>query len=157
MPLKKAGSIIKNARWLPRLVQFFLGAVFVYASLHKIPDPGQFARIIYGYDLFPVYLINPMAVILPYFELFCGLALILNVYEKGGLLLINIMLLTFIIAISINLIRGHQFDCGCFSFSHNATGSNIELLVRDIVCLIAGMYLLMVRPRPRQDRMGASP
>lgn len=124
------------ARWL-------LGAVFVYASIHKIVDPKNFAKIIYGYYLFPNFSINLIAIILPLTELFAGLALILGIYPRSAALAINGMLLAFIFALSVNIARGHQFDCGCFSFGDRGyTYSAMQLLVRDIILFVLGLPVL---------------
>jgi putative oxidoreductase len=55
------------------------------------------------------------------------------------------LLFLFIVAISINLARGHEFDCGCFSFSPDVGRSAVSLLVRDILYLAAGLYVLFFR------------
>ena len=127
-------SIEMWARWI-------LGIVFVYASIHKIVYPADFAKIIYGYGLFPAMVINAMAIILPYVELFSGVCLLVGIWPRSAAILINGLLLVFILAISINLIRGHHFDCGCFSFkSKHLETSGIQLLIRDI--LLIGVVLV---------------
>ena len=124
------------ARWI-------LGVIFVYASIHKILEPAHFAKIIYGYYLFPDDSINLIAIFLPFLEIFAGTALLLGVYPRSAALLINIMLFAFIIAISINLVRGHEFDCGCFSFGERGyTSSATQLLVRDIIGFFLGLQIL---------------
>ena len=132
------------ARWV-------LGAVFVYASFHKILDPEHFAKIIYGYYLFPDSSINLIAIILPYIELFAGAALILGIYPRSAALIINVMLLAFIAAISINLIRGHEFDCGCFSF-----GVSARRFTMSSGTSIPGTLFFMYRAIPA-DFMGVMP
>ena len=125
--------------WGLRLI---LGLTFVWASWHKILAPDQFARILYGYGVFPGAAINLMAIAVPFVELIAGLCLISGLYKRSGLLLINAMLLVFILIISFNLIRGHQFDCGCFSFEGSReTASAVWLLVRDVLMLGAGLFL----------------
>ncbi len=129
--------------WLELIVRWVLGTMFLFACYHKILDPAHFAKIIYGYYLFPEYSINMIAIILPYLELFAGIALILGVYPRSAVLILNIMLFGFIIAISINLIRGHEFDCGCFYFSESGpTFSTVQLLIRDIICFFLGLHVL---------------
>lgn len=138
----KMKRLFQNS-WLELIVRWLLGTMFLFACYHKITEPAQFAKIIYGYYLFPEYSINLIAIILPYLEFFAAIALILGVYPKSAVLILNIMLFAFIIAISINLIRGHEFDCGCFSFSESGqTFSAIQLLIRDIVCFFLGLHVL---------------
>lgn len=117
-----------------------LGLMFLYACVHKIMDPSAFAKIIYGYGLLPGYLINVTAIVLPFVELYAGACLVLGVWPRSAAIVVNGMLGVFIIAITINLIRGHEFDCGCFSI-HEAgyTSSNVELLIRDLSWFIIGL------------------
>lgn len=125
--------------WVLRL---FLGCTFIFASWHKIVSPDQFATILYGYDIFPHQIINVLAIIMPFVELVCGLSLITGLLKRSGLLLINAMLICFIFLIAFNLIRGHEFDCGCFSLgTTKGVWSSVWLLIRDVVMLGAGIYL----------------
>ncbi len=50
----------------------FLGAVFLYACFSKIVHPDQFAKIVFGYGLFPDFSINLIAVLIPWMELFAA-------------------------------------------------------------------------------------
>lgn len=127
------------ARWL-------LGATFIYASYSKIMAPAVFAKIIYGYDLFPGILINLFAIILPFVELITGLALIVGFYPRSAALIINAMLLAFIVSLSINIIRGHEFDCGCFALdAGNPSTFSGSLLIRDFFYLGMGIYVIFYR------------
>jgi putative oxidoreductase len=133
-----------NNSWLELAARWFLGMIFLYASYHKIAAPAQFAKIIYGYYLFPDISINIIAIVLPFLELFSGLALILGIYPRSAALITNGMLLGFIIALSINLIRGQQFDCGCFPFGEGGHTYTVgQLLVRDIVFFVLGLQVLL--------------
>lgn len=129
--------------WIELLIRWLFGITFMYASYHKIVEPDQFAKIIYGYYLFPEFTINLIAIILPYLELLSGLALILGIYPRSALLILESMLFSFIVALSINFIRGHNFDCGCFSFSEPGYGySVLTLIVRDVIYFILGLHPL---------------
>lgn len=126
------------------LIKLILGITFVYAGYHKITDPAGFAKILYGYAIFPGFSINILAISIPFIELIAGFCLIFNILSRPALLLVNTLLLIFILMIGFNLLRGHQFDCGCFSFSsHPQTISNIYLLIRDLLLLLSGIYLWM--------------
>lgn len=139
-------KILKQVNGDARLeftVRVFLGAVFVYAGMHKILAPAHFAKVIYGYGLFPGAMINLTAIVLPFVELYAGIFLIAGIYPRAAALVICGMLMVFITAITINLIRGHEFDCGCFSFGEKESGmAVVELLIRDIVLFSAGSYVL---------------
>lgn len=133
--------------------RLILGITFITASLHKVIDPGKFAQIIYGYGLFPENLINLMAIIVPFLELFCGILLVLGIYKGGASLIVNIMLAGFIIAISTNLIRGYEFDCGCFTnTAANDAFNSVDLLLRDILLLGMGIMVFFSDrpPKPGQ-------
>ena len=127
------------ARWI-------LGITFIYASYHKLLAPAEFAQIVYGYELFPAAVINLVAIILPFMELIAGLALILGVYPRSAALIINLLLIAFIVILSINLIRNHEFDCGCFAFEEYGQSSNSRsLILRDIVYLVLGVHILFFK------------
>jgi putative oxidoreductase len=124
-------------------IRWLIGITFIYASYHKITEPAHFAKIIYGYYLFPEFIINLIAIILPYLELLSGIALILGIYPRSALLILEAMLFVFIVALSINLIRGYNFDCGCFSSGERGYGySVLSLLVRDVIYFILGLQSL---------------
>ncbi len=135
--------MILDNSWIELAARSILGVTFIYASYHKIVSPGDFAKIVYGYDLFPGVFINLIAIILPFLELLSGLALVLGIYPRSAALIVNGMLLAFIIALSINLIRGHDFDCGCFSVGDSGdTASSKQMPVRDIIYFSLGLHVL---------------
>jgi putative oxidoreductase len=139
-----------NNPWVEMAARWFLGVTFFYSAYHKIMDPAAFAKIIYGYKLFPAASINLIAIILPFFEIFSALALCMGVYPRSAALIIEAMLLGFIVAISMNLIRGVKFDCGCFSLGEAGhTISAIQLLVRDIFYFMLGLHILFYRKKRR--------
>jgi len=124
-------------------VRWLIGITFIYASYHKILEPAHFAKIIYGYYLSPEFIINLTAIILPYLELLSGIALILGIYPRSAMFILESMLFVFIVALSINLIRGYNFDCGCFSFGDRGYDySALGLLVRDVIYFILGLQSL---------------
>ena len=130
------------------LISMGLGIIFIVASYHKIIDPAKFAKIIYGYSIFPDFTINILAIIIPFIEFVAGTALILRIYTKASLSIINMLLISFIIIIGFNLLRGHEFECGCFYFdSDNQASSAIFLLIRDILLLLTGIFLWVKRTK----------
>jgi putative oxidoreductase len=116
--------------WLTIRVQLALGIFFVAASLPKIVDPPSFAHMIHNYRIVPGALVNLMALTMPWIELLCGLALILGIWTVAARSLIAALLVTFIIAISINLLRSNAIDCGCFDVT--AAGKSREERLGDM-------------------------
>jgi putative oxidoreductase len=116
----------KYGIWFVRSIQIGLGLLFIYASLDKIWNPGLFAKSISNYRLLPIPLLHLSAIILPWFELTCGLALVINRYQRVANLVIGSLLVVFILAIASAMFRGLDFNCGCFSV--DSTESNVGLL-----------------------------
>lgn len=132
--------------WLTIRVQIALGAIFVAAALPKITDPPSFAHMIYNYRILPGGLINISALVMPWLELLTGLALILGVWVRPARWLIGAMLVTFIVAISINLLRDNAIDCGCFDVG--AANKTHEEQIRDMWMVIVrdiGMLLMLAQ------------
>jgi uncharacterized membrane protein YphA (DoxX/SURF4 family) len=142
-------SIYSNS-WIELAARWILGLTFIYASLHKILAPADFAKIVYGYGLFPEISINLIAIMIPFLELITGLALIIGVYPRSAAITINGLLLAFIAVLAINLIRGHEFDCGCFSAAQNEYSSSPGVTIaQDIVYLALGMQIVLYKGNRR--------
>lgn len=140
--------------WLTVRVQIALGVVFVAAALPKIVDPPGFAHLIYNYRLAPPVLLNSMALLLPWLELLCGVALILGMWRRTAAILIGTMLVTFILAIGINLARDHAVNCGCFEVqsvnkTHQQLIGEMKLVIlRDLgLLLMVAQILAATSPR----------
>jgi putative oxidoreductase len=143
-------------------VQIALGIVFVIAALPKIADPPAFAHMIYNYRLVPGGVINAMALVLPWVELATGVGLILGVWKREAAIVAGLLLLVFLLAIGINLARGHAVDCGCFDV-RSAGKSRDELLsemrwvlIRDVgLLLLVAQVLAATGPR-RWNRVSSA-
>jgi putative oxidoreductase len=142
-------SILQNS-WVELAARWILGLTFIYAGYSKILAPADFAKIIYGYGLFPAKLINLIAIIIPFLELVIAIALILGFYPRSAAIIVNTLLLAFIIIISINLIRGHEFNCGCFALQNSADQvSSPSAILRDLVFLALGLQVFLFKQRRR--------
>ena len=135
-----------TSRWLTIRVQIALGVFFVAAALPKIADPPSFAHMVYNYRIVPGAFINLMALTMPWIELLSGLALILGIWKATARTIIAALLITFIIAISINLLRSNAIDCGCFDVT--AAGKSRDERLADMRLVIlrdAGMLLMALQ------------
>lgn len=130
--------------YLAVLSRLVLGAVFIAAALPKLRDPLGFANSIANYHLVPTGLINLMAIGLPMVEMVVGIALLVGLSTRANLLIVDVLLLIFIVAISLAMARGLDISCGCFSTAtaHSAHMTRSTLLW-DVVWVIMGIHALI--------------
>jgi uncharacterized membrane protein YphA (DoxX/SURF4 family) len=129
---------------IPLLVsRLILGGVFAYASFDKILHPYEFAEVVYNYQILPDGLVNLTAILLPWLELLVGLFLILGGWLPGASLICNLLLLVFFSMLVLNIARGLDIDCGCFTVSGGTSsgGQMLWYLFRDSIFLLMGLFL----------------
>jgi putative oxidoreductase len=102
----------RNILW--RIVALIVGGIFIYAGVIKGMDPVGFANDIDNYKILPWPLTVRLAFYLPWLEILCGLAVILGLLYRGGLLVLTVLISIFIIASVIAKARGLDITCGCF-------------------------------------------
>lgn len=132
--------------WLTVRTQIALGVFFIVAALPKIADPPGFAHMIYNYRLLPGPLVNLAALTMPWAELLMGVALICGIWRRTAATLVGVLLAIFIVAISVNLLRGNAIDCGCFDVAE--AGKSVEQKFADMWEVIfrdVGMLLLVAQ------------
>src|SRR5437867_9603788 len=114
----------KSAEWSAVAARWILGAVFIFMGWQKIQDPVTFMKLVRQYDLTTTAaMLNMIAAGLPWFEIFCGLLLVLGVAVRGAALVSLGMLIpfTFMVYLRARAIAGAEhipfcavkFDCGC--------------------------------------------
>lgn len=141
--------------WVRVRAQIALGAVFVAAALPKLADPPAFAKAIWNYQLFPAWSIHPAALVLPWLEVICGLALCLGLWTRAAAIWLGSLLLAFTLALSINLARNHPVDCGCFRTDERVRTEAERLtdlrwaILRDLGLLALAAVVLAPRREPR--------
>ena len=134
----------RTAAWLAAPARWYLGLLFVAASLHKIADPQSFAVDIATYDILPLVLINLAAITLPWIELAAGAMLIAGWRVRAGSLLVAGMMVVFLAALIVALARGLDMSCGCFA-SQGADEDPISRLtiLRDLWWLGLALFVLV--------------
>lgn len=121
--------------------RIILGVLFVYASLDKIANLHDFAKIIHNYKLLPVLLENLLAIILPWLEFITGILLITGKYIKGSLLIYSSLLVIFLIALTQAQLRGLDISCGCFSVKPSSTSDVWLRIFLDLIMLYFSINL----------------
>jgi uncharacterized membrane protein YphA (DoxX/SURF4 family) len=130
---------------LVRLCQIVIGLLFAWAALAKIGDAQGFAAQVHNFRLLPVALENIVAVTLPWIELVAAMALVLNIRARSGAMLVFVMLAVFTVAIVAALVRGLDFECGCFGTADASRVGFVKVLENVAMLAVAGVSSL--RPR----------
>lgn len=141
------------------LARCLLGALFIYMGLSKALHPVEFLKLVRQYDLTEnPWLLNSIAALLPWFEIFCGLLLVAGVAVRGTSLLVVAMLVPFTWAVFNRALAIHsvraiafcaiKFDCGC--------GNGEVLICRKLaenalLILLAAWLVVRRKPGPRPD------
>jgi uncharacterized membrane protein YphA (DoxX/SURF4 family) len=131
------------------LSRWLLGAFFVYMGLTKALHPVEFLKLLRQYDLTQIaLLLNLLAALLPWFEIFCGLLLLLGVAVRGTALTLTVMLVAFTLLVWHRALQlqvalhipfcAVKFDCGC------GTGEEYicHKLVENILLTLLSAWLL---------------
>ncbi len=136
-----------------RIVQVGLGVLFIYASLDKIWHPGLFAKSIANYRILPLPLLHISAIVLPWVELMCGVALVSNQYQRAALTILSGLLIVFILAIVSALIRGLDFNCGCFRMDSEESNMGFRKVLQNVglllSCALIEYRVWVVQPESR--------
>ena len=121
-------------------LRLLLGALFIMSGGEKLLDLKYFGLVIAEYQILPSLLIPAAALFFSLCELLCGIMLLIDLYSRISASIMLCMMVIFIVAITNNVIRGIDHDCGCMEFLSQWYGMQEEIgigaIVRDIVFFI---------------------
>ena len=80
--------------------RLLIGCVFLYASIHKIIEPAQFAQDIRNYQILWPALSNIAALTLPWIEFVAGSFLILGIFTRPAAFIATGLLVVFLAALT---------------------------------------------------------
>ena len=143
--------VVRSVTWVVRIL---LGSVFLFSSAGKIADPAAFAAIVNNYQLLSPELVFATAVVLPWIEALCGLALVFGRFENGAALLVCLMMVVFTGLILYSGYRGLNIACGCFSLAAKAPSNIAVNTLRNLLILVAGAWVLYFSRRQRLTSVG---
>ncbi len=114
---------------LPLLVRLVVGGMFAYMAFMKLLDPIEFLKLTREYGVLPIkppYFLNLTAIVVPWLEMICAVALILGIFTRGAALTIFGMLTFFTPMLLVHASGLYnapgaayasfcdvKFDCGC--------------------------------------------
>ena len=106
------------------IARCLVGGAFIYMGLSKALHPVEFLKLVRQYDVLHHFLwLNLVASALPWFEMFCGLLLVLGIAVRGSAAMLVAMLVPFSVLVLLRALQIHntggqpfcsiKFDCGC--------------------------------------------
>jgi len=144
-----ASAPLRASDLLALLARYSLGALFIYMGLSKALHSVEFLKLVRQYDvLHHPFGLNLVASALPWFEVFCGLLLVLGIAVRGTAVMLVTMLVPFTVLVLLRALdiykAGGQpfcsikFDCGC--------GAGEVLICRKLAenLLLAGLSVGLV-------------
>jgi len=124
------------------VLRVFLGALFIYSSIDKVGDPRGFGVAVRGYEILPIALTNLFALSVAWGELVAGVLLVLGIQTRRAAAAILWLLLSFIIAITITLVKGLTVDCGCFG-NEDGHNTGYTLVIRNLFLSTAAVMIIL--------------
>jgi len=126
------------------VLRIVLGIIFLWASWDKILDPKGFVKVVDNYAMLPPFGVKLVALILPWVEIICGIFLISGRYVIGSAFIASALMLIFISAFFINIYRGIDVSCGCFSntLEVKENGGYFYEIMRDFLFMGMGLWIL---------------
>jgi len=96
------------------IAAIILGLTLLSSGVGKLRDPDGFVLGVLEYRILPASWAITYGRLLPLAEVMCAIALLAGVWRFGTGLLAISLLISFLIAVTINLARGRTLDCHCF-------------------------------------------
>ena len=132
------------------VLRLLLGLLLLVAGLIKLRDPLNFRHALDAFGFLPLKITIPVAVVLPPFEVLCGLAIILGFRTRAMVSAAAGMLLIFSAVLGWLLISGRSVDCGCFGRAELLNASPPIALVRNLVFLVVAGVIYRTSCQPHE-------
>lgn len=144
--LSNSIRLVRN-RYVIALSRLVVGGIFVLAGIAKLMEPIEdFITIGRQWDILPDPLLTWYVIALPWVELVFGILLILGVFTRISAAVLSLTLVSFIIAIVINMVRGRTLnECGCFGSILHFGSTFGQMLWRDAVLLLLSALAMQVK------------
>ncbi len=124
-------------------IVILIAFVFALAGIHKVMDYARHAGVVADYRVVPVWFVPLLAPLLIVLEFGVAVLVLLPGTRSAGLILTIGLLLIYILAIGLNLVRGRtSIDCGC-GWGSQGQQINAWLIVRNLVMIVLCVMALL--------------
>lgn len=128
---------------------WLLAAIFLFSAFGKLRDRRAFVSIVLDYHILPKHWARRFAAVLPWLEMAVGLMLLLGLSTRIAAALSGLLLLTFIVAMGVNLRRGRKdLNCGCAGVRHHRKISGKLILRNTLLVLLSAQVMLWGQDSP---------
>jgi uncharacterized membrane protein YphA (DoxX/SURF4 family) len=128
--------LLTFSRWL-------LAAIFSASAIGKIQDRRAFVALVLDYQILSKRWARRFAVVLPWLEGATGLMLLIGLGTRIAAGLSGLLLVSFIFAMGLNLLRGRKdLDCGC-SGAHHRQKISGRLILRNMILLFLSFQVTL--------------
>ena len=134
--------------WSAVLARLALAAVFLAAAAPKLADPQSFAAAVYRYQLLPDVLVNLFALAHAWLELVVAVALLLPRWRRAAAALIVLLLSAGALGLAVNLLRGVDVACGCFSLDPLAPPATWLTVARNLGLTVLAVWVFRADGMP---------
>ena len=136
------GKVVQGAVGVVRIA---IGLLLIVAGGLKIGHFADLASVIAAFRLLPSFLVAPMAIALPFFEVGLGLYLVAGFCTRAAALLATIEFAVFAAAIASVVVRGIPTSCGCFGPADATPASWLDV-VRDLALTALAAFVAWRAP-----------
>jgi peroxiredoxin/uncharacterized membrane protein YphA (DoxX/SURF4 family) len=140
----RGADVLRITDFILLACRLLLAGVFLLAGATKLVDPLGLRRALTGFGV-PLFLTRPGVLVLPLAEIVVALALIpasLAWYGAWGALA---LLVIFLLAIGVAMVRGRKPDCHCFGQLHSSPVGRATL-VRNVILAAGAAWLVSRTP-----------
>ncbi len=97
-------------------LRWILGIIFIWAAISKLAILQDFFSSLAAYKLpVPTLLLQSVAIVLPWLELFCGLMLIAGLWLRPAASWVLVLCIVFVLCTGQAWARGLEISCGCLN------------------------------------------
>lgn len=128
---------------IARILEYFVGIVFLVSFLGKVTNAGGFAELIVRYGFPSLSFLSPVIIIA---EALCAFCLILNIYPRIVSAITGLMLLGFTGVYFYASTHSGITDCGCFGNMVDNIPAWLTY-TRNLLLLIACIAIILLLPK----------
>ncbi len=136
---------------LSLILRIVMGILFIFSGVVKIFHLHEFIITVTNYKILPEFFVPYFALCLPILEYILGFFLIFRVYVYYVSRILFFLVVTFIIAILINIGRNNLVECGCFGYFFSDI-IGWKTLIRDLF-ILAALFYLSLNPKKKHTSL----